>query len=140
MHALTCDILHEGEYAYAMIPTYYRPDKFIAAKVLVQYAFHSESAIFYHCQVQELLDDVQYLIEVLPVASVRAIDKVQRKPVLTTIALPGLCMTKSMMLNALHAWHARYDFDIPAPFVVKDTGKLLKLQNDINNYFKTLVH
>lgn len=138
MHALTCEILNAGDTAYAMIPTYYKPNKFIAAKVYIEYAWHGTDCIFYHCMIRELLDDLQTLLDVMPTALVRAIDKTKHQPVLTRIAMPALSLSKSSIQNSILAWHANFLFDIPAPFVVRTKEAFANLQIDICNYFKSL--
>lgn len=138
MHALTCDILNTGDTAYAMIPTYYKPNKFIAAKVYIAYAWHGVDAIFYHCMIKELLDDDAALLDILPTALVRCIDKNKRQCLLTRIVLRTMSLSKTEMQNDIAAWHARYLLDVPAPFVVPTEDKLAQLKQDIHNYFKSL--
>lgn len=138
MHALTCEIFNAGDTAYAMIPTYYKPNKFIAAKVYIDYAWHGTTSIFYHCMIQELLDDMHTLLDTVPTALVRAIDKQRRQPVLTRFSVNALSLSKTALQNDLLAWHARYLLDIPAPFVVANESALDKLRTDIHNYFLSL--
>jgi len=138
MHALTCDILNTGDTAYAMIPTYWKPNKFLAAKVYIAYAWHGVDAIFYHCMVKELLDSNAYLLDVLPTAQVRCIDKFKKQCLLSRFVLRSFSLSKEEMQNDISAWHARYLLDIPAPFVVATEQKLQTLRDDIHNYFKSL--
>lgn len=138
MHALTCDILNAADTGYAMIPTYYKPNMFIAARVYVEFAWHGTTSIFYHCMIQELLDDLPHLLNVMPTAIVRAIDKGKHTPVLVHPAINALSLSKLAMQNDMLAWHADYLLDIPAPFVCKTIDGLHTMQQDIHNYFKSL--
>lgn len=139
MHALTCDILDSGTFAYAMIPTYYDPSKFIAAKVYIEWTFHSETSIFYHCIVTELIDDDNVLLQTLPTCLLRSIERRTGKLGLNRPAMQQFSLDKQSMLNDLQAWHKDFVIDLPAPFIAKDQERFEQLKLDIYSYFRSML-
>jgi hypothetical protein len=137
MHALTCQVLKQDTVAYAMIPTYYRPNIFIACKVYIEYVYHAETVIFYHCIVKELLDDEVYLLQYLNTALFRSIDRRTgqvdlRRPIVRNQ------LSKQALLTDMQIWQKDFVLDIPAPFVCEDAKTFEVIKNDIRTYFTKL--
>lgn len=139
MHALTCDILESGTFAYAMIPTYYDPSKFIAAKVYIEWTFHADTTIFYHCIVTELLDEDNVLLQTLPTCLLRSIERRSGNVGLNHPHIQQFSLDKAAMLNDLQAWHKDFVLDLPAPFIASTADKFAKLKQDIMSYFRAML-
>jgi hypothetical protein len=137
MHALTCYKFDIGDIVYCMLPTYYKPNQFIECKVHIDWIYHSEMSIFYHCTFVELVSDLPTSLKTLMTAKVRCINRQSGKldcqfmPIRHTMSLQNLA-------QQVQSWNATYILDIPAPFVAADYNKFLELKSKINTYFKNL--
>lgn len=140
MHALTCELLEPGSIAYAMLPTYYDASKFIACKVHIDWVYNSDTCIFYHCTIAELLNDAAYNKQVLQCCKLRCIERQTGKVLLATPAIKQFSLDNASMLQDLQAWQQQYILDIPAPFACSAKQKLLQMQQDIIAYFTTILN
>lgn len=137
MHALTCDLLNIGDTGYAMIPTYYVPNRFIKCKVFVEYVWNYERSIFYHVTIAELLDDEFTVIKKLSTAYVRCINRFTRK--LDILPIPiHTTLSKQSLLTQIRNWHKDHVIDLPAPFGAKSIEGLANIELGIRSYFKEL--
>lgn len=139
MHALTCELIEQGSEAYALIPTYYDASRFIAAKVYVEHAWHSDTAIFYHVVITELLDDTPVLIQCLPAALFRTIERRTCRVQLSRPEIRGFDFSKQSLLNSLQAWHKDFVIDLPAPFICSSKQALDAMHAEIVDYFKSAI-
>jgi hypothetical protein len=139
MHALTCTVLDRDIDAYALIPTYYDPSKFIAAKVYIENVYHSDYFIFYHCIIKELLDDITVVLQTLPTCLLRTIDRRTGRVALQHPTLLQFDLTKQAILTSLQSWQKDFILDIPAPFVAKDEADFDKLKKDTALFFEQML-
>lgn len=139
MHALTCEILQPKTFAYALVPTYYDPSRYVACKVYIEHAWHGDMSIFYHCSIVDLLDDMHTLLQVLPIALFRCIERKTSKVCLSRPSITQIDPTKQLMLSKLQAWHKDYVLDVPAPFVYSTLDNLKAAHEDIISYYKTML-
>lgn len=137
MHALTCDLLTIGDYGYAMIPTYYQPNRFLKCKVYVEYVWHFEQSTFYHVTIAEILDDTFESVKKLSTAFVRCIHRESKKLSIQPMSFITT-LSKSQMLTNIQAWHKDYVIDLPAPFACKTEEGLRRIEDGIKNYFTKL--
>jgi hypothetical protein len=134
MHALTCDILQVGDKAYALVPMYYQYNRFLVAEVHIEYVCHFEKSIFYHAIVSDILMPIDKAFQVLSVSLVRCINRKTGKIGLQRIPT-YLTLDKLSMLQQIQVWQRDFVLDIPAPFVVGSRDKLIKLEQQVLDYF-----
>lgn len=125
--------------AYAMIPTYYDASRFIAAKVYIEYAWHNETSIFYHCMATELLDKPEVLLPIMHTCQLRSIERSTGKIALRHPRIHQFSTTVQALLTDLQIWQKDFVLDVPAPFIAKDLHDLRLLQTNIQQYFSVML-
>lgn len=138
MHSLTTEILQPSTYAYAAIPTYYDPSRFLLCKVYIEDVWHGMQAIFYHCTIAELLNTDAVALQTIKTCQVRCIERSNGKVALRNIATKQFSMTNTAMLQDIQCWHKDFVLDIPAPFICSTEPKLMQMHKQLQSYFEQL--
>jgi hypothetical protein len=139
MHALTCEVLQAKTFAYALIPTYYDPARYVACKVYIEHAWHSDTSIFYHCSIVDLYDSMDVLLQTLPVCLFRCIERKTGRVVLSRPRIMQFDPTRQLMLSKVQEWQRDYVIDVPAPFVCSTKDKLREIHEEVLSYYKSMV-
>lgn len=140
MHPLTCELLTSGTTAYAAIPTYHRPSSFLLAKVYIDYAYHDEQRMFYHCSIAELIGNDASLVTLLSSASFRCLRRGESTPILAKPAVHQFSLDKAALLTDIQAWQVDYVFDVPAPFVSASEAGLRAILAETRHFFKSMLN
>lgn len=126
-----------GSKAYALVPTYYQYNRFLVVELHIEYVYHFEKSIFYHAIVSDILMLIDKAFQVLSASTVRCINRKTGKVGLQRIPT-HLTLDKLALLQQIQVWQKDYLLDIPAPFVVSSKDKLVKLEQQVLEYFNTV--